>query len=224
MKTWATNPPAPQPVQFDGRYYQVVIANNITWQAAKTAAEQLELDLGNGVKVKGHLATIGSLEEDQFLDQLRRDTLTAPHAPITGTELWVGGFQEPCVTDAPEPGCGWVWLNGEAIAEENTDSPYTNWQNGEPNNLIRIPDANSDAAENFLAIGLGGASGWNDEGFHPNVWGYIIEYGDKVTIAASSCTAGGTGLQPDGHPESDLPSRHAGRRKCYFYGAHNSGS
>ena len=198
MKTWATSPPPPQPVQFDGRYYQVVIANKITWQAAKLAAEQHELDVGGGIKVKGHLATIGSLDEDLFLHQLRQNTLSAPHAPITGTELWVGGFQEPCATDTPEPGCGWVWINGEAIAAENTDSPYTNWQNGEPNNLIRTPDANNLAAENYLAIGLGGVFGWNDEGALSNVWGYIIEYGDKVTVPATTCTADGPGCNPTG--------------------------
>src|SRR4249919_1924290 len=198
MKTWATSPPPPQPVQFDGRYYQVVIANKITWQAAKTAAEQRELDLGGGGKVKGNLATIGSPAEDHFLHDLRQATLNAPHAPITGTELWVGGFQEPCATDTPEPGCGWVWINGEAIAAENTASPYTNWQNGEPNNLIRTPDANNFAAENYLAIGLGGAPGWNDEGALSNVWGYIIEYGDKVTVPATTCTADGPGCNPTG--------------------------
>jgi hypothetical protein len=204
-KTWATTPPPPQPVEFDGRFYQVVIANKITWQAAKAAAEQSELDLGNGAKVKGHLATIGSPEEDAFVHQLRRDTLNAPHAPVTGTELWVGGFQEPCVTDTPEPGCGWVWLNGEAIAEENTDSPYTNWQNGEPNNLIRSPSADALADEDFLAIGLGGADGWNDEGFLPNVFGFLIEYGDKVTIPATSCTADGPGCNPTGAQNQIFP-------------------
>jgi hypothetical protein len=207
MKTWATTPPPPQPVQFDGRYYQVVIANKITWQAAKLAAEQRELDVGGGIKVKGHLATIGSLDEDLFLHQLRQNTLNAPHAPITGSELWVGGFQEPCTTvnPPPEPGCGWVWLNGEAIAGQNSASPYTHWLNGEPNNLIRTPNADNLAAENFLAIGLGGAFGWNDEGALANVWGYIIEYGDKVTVPATSCTADGPGCNPTGAQIQTFP-------------------
>ncbi len=217
MKTWATDPP---PVPFDGRYYQVVIANKITWQAAKVAAEQHEFDIGGGIKVKGHLATIGSLAEDQFL----QDTFIAPHAPINGTELWVGGFQEPCATDTPEPGCGWVWINGEAIAAENTDSPYTNWQNGEPNNLIRTPDADNDAAENYLAIGLGGLLGWNDEGHRPNVWGYIIEYGDKVTVPATTCTADGPGCNPTGAQIQTYPPNAVVADRCHADGAHISDS
>ena len=51
----ATNFTPPAPVQFDGRFYQVFIANRISWEAAKAAAEQRTFE-----GVQGHLATIGS--------------------------------------------------------------------------------------------------------------------------------------------------------------------
>ena len=159
----------------DGRYYEVVIANKISWEAARAAAEQRTFQ-----GVQGHLATIGSPQEDAFVHQLRQQRLNLPHPPLTGTELWVGGYQLPCATTTPEPACGWVWINGEAISPVNTASPYTNWLAGEPNNLIRTPDAYTRATEDHLAIGQGGAFGWNDEGSHSNVWGYVVEYGDKV--------------------------------------------
>src|SRR5262245_31433890 len=162
-------PPPPGPVQFDGRYYEIVVANKISWEDAKAAAEQRTFQ-----GIQGHLATIGTPQEDAFLDQLRKQFLSSSHPPLSGTELWVGGYQVKCTTGTPEPGCGWLWLNGEPISPVNTASPYTNWQSTEPNNLVRTPDAFTRATEDFLAIGLGGNFGWNDEGYLANVWGYVV--------------------------------------------------
>ncbi len=200
MQTGATTftPPAPQ--LHDGRYYQVVIANKISWEAAKAAAEQKTFQ-----GVQGHLATIGSPEEDAFVHQLRQQVLNKPHPTLSGTELWVGGFQVPCATTTPEPGCGWMWLNGESIAPTNTASPYTNWLPGEPNNLQRIPDSLHRKTEDHLAIGLGGAFGWNDEGNFTNVWGYVVEYGDTITVPASTCTIESGGCNPSGAQVVQFP-------------------
>ncbi|HEY4368344.1 MAG TPA: hypothetical protein VGN07_14005 [Steroidobacteraceae bacterium] len=189
----ATTPTPPVPQQYDGRYYQVVIANKITWDAAKSAAEQRAYQ-----GIQGHLATIGSPEEDAFIQQLRQQTLSAPHAAITGSELWVGGYQLPCQITQPEPGCGWIWLNGESISPVNVGSPYTHWLPGEPNNLRPPPNANNIVSEDHLAIGKNGAFGWNDEGHLPNVWGYVIEYGDKVSVPAQTCSADEGGCNPTG--------------------------
>jgi hypothetical protein len=198
----ATTFTPPAPVQFDGHYYQVVIANKISWEAAKAAAEQRSFQ-----GVQGHLATIGSAQEDAFLHQLRQQVLNAPHPSLSGSELWVGGFQVPCATGTPEPACGWVWLNGAAIAPSNGSSPYTNWQNGEPNNLQRTPDALNRASEDFLAIGHNGAFGWNDEGALSNVWGYVIEYGEgAVTVSAATCTLEEGGCNPTGAQIFTLPA------------------
>jgi len=147
-----------------------------------------------------------SSQEDVFLHQLRQQVLNAPHPSLSGSELWVGGFQVPCATTTPEPACGWMWLNGAAIAATNGPSPYTNWQNGEPNNLQRTPDALNRASENFLAIGLQGVFGWNDEGALANVWGYIVEYGEgEVTVPASTCTFAEGGCNPTGAQILQLP-------------------
>ena len=127
-----------------------------------------------------------------------------PHPALSGTELWVGGYQVPCATSTPEPGCGWVWINEQPIDAENSDSPYTNWLNGEPNNLAHTPDAYHRATEDFLAIGLNGGFGWNDEGALTNVWGYVVEYGDEVP--AATCTAEQGGCNPTGAQLLQLPS------------------
>ena len=201
LQAGATTFTPPAPVQFDGHYYQVVIANNISWEAAKAAAEQRSFQ-----GVQGHLATIGSPAEDVFLHQLRQQVLNAPHPSLSGSELWVGGFQVPCATTTPEPACGWMWLNGDSIAPSNGPSPYTNWLNGEPNDQKRTPDALHRATEDFLAIGLNGAFGWNDEGALPNVWGYIVEYGEgDITVPASTCTFDEGGCNPTGAQIFTLP-------------------
>jgi hypothetical protein len=201
IQAGATNFTPPAPVQFDGHYYQVVIANKISWDAAKTAAEQRSFQ-----GVQGHLATIGSPEEDMFLHQLRQQVLSKPHPSLSGSELWVGGFQVACATTTPEPACGWMWLNGESIAPTNGASPYTNWLNGEPNNLKRKADSLHRATEEHLAIGLNGAFGWNDEGSFPNVWGYVVEYGEgAITVPADTCTADGPGCNPTGAQLLQLP-------------------
>ena len=201
LQAGATNITQPAPVQFDGRYYQVVIANGINWDAAKAAAEQRTFQ-----GVQGQLATIGSPEEDAFLHQLRTQVLNA-NPTLSGTELWVGGFQVPCATTTPEPACGWLWLNGQSIAPTNTASPYTNWQSGEPNNVFHTPDALHSATEDHLAIGKFGNFGWNDEGNFTNVWGYIVEYGgDELTVPASTCTADGPGCNPTGAQVLQLPA------------------
>jgi hypothetical protein len=189
----ATSPP--QPALHDGRYYEVVIADKISWETAKAAAEERTHD-----GIQGHLATIGSAEEDAFLDQLRRAALG------NGGELWVGGFQVACATTDPEPACGWMWLNGEAISASSSDSPYTNWLQGEPNNLERIPDANNRATEDYLAVGLAGAFGWNDEGSLGNIRGYVVEYGDRVSIPAAGCAADGPGCNPTGAQVLQYPA------------------
>ena len=191
-------PPAPQ--LFDGRYYQVVIANKISWDAAKAAAEQKTFQ-----GIQGHLATIGSPQEDAFVHQLRQQVLNQPHPTLSGTELWVGGFQVPCATNTPEPGCGWMWLNGESIAPTNTASPYTHWLPAEPNNQQHTPDSFHRATEEHLAIGLGGAFGWNDEGSFTNVWGYVVEYGDTITVPASTCTVESGGCNPSGAQIMQFP-------------------
>lgn len=201
LQAGANNFTPPAPVQFDGHYYQVVIANKISWEAARTAAEQRSFQ-----GVQGHLATIGSAPEDVFVHQLRQQVLNAPHPSLSGSELWVGGFQVACATAQPEPACGWMWLNGESIAPTNGASPYTNWQNGEPNNQRRTPSSLNRASEDFLAIGNTGAFGWNDEGALANVWGYIVEYGEgAVTVPADTCTADGPGCNPTGAQIFQLP-------------------
>ena len=165
------------PTEFNGHFYEVVVYPKTghpdkTWPTAKLAAEAAEFTAPNGMTVNGHLATITSSAEDNFLEGLRAGT-PGLHKP----EVWVGGFQDLPCAPGTAPDCNWTWVNGEG------QFVYTNWQGGEPND--------SGGEEQYLGIGLGGQPGWNDERRLRNIGGYIIEY--DVPIAAAECVAGDDG-------------------------------
>jgi hypothetical protein len=163
---------------FDGRFYQVVVAGGISWDAAKAAAEALEHN-----EVLGQLATINSFAEDEYVHCLIQAT-----AGAATKEAWIGGFQS---SGSTEPGDGWQWLNGEPIDPLNTTgSNYTNWQADEPNNDT------APGNEKHLGASLGGNFGWNDEGRLSNIGSYVVEFGDALApIPATSCAFGGGGCQ-----------------------------
>lgn len=137
------------PVLFQGHHYETFVARQISWNAADVAANAM-IFMG----VSGHLATITSAAEDQFVDTLRQST---PGINLSGSfpnsELWVGGFQPP---GSAEPGGGWQWVNAEGPFPGNNLGPiYANWLGGEPNNV--------GIGEAHLAIGIRNQFGWNDE-------------------------------------------------------------
>ncbi len=108
----------------NGHYYQaVLVSGGISWDNAKTAAE----DAG------GHLATIASTDENSFVYNL-----VSKH-PEWNNNIgpWLGGFQP---TNSPEPGGNWRWVTGESFN-------YSNWRGGEPN------DASTEDSLHYLGTG-----------------------------------------------------------------------
>jgi hypothetical protein len=171
-------------VPFDGRHYQVVKHDGITWETAKDFAECREF---NGVI--GHLATLTSLAEDEFVDELRRESFKS--GGLSRPEVWVGGFQDQelcaaALTPQQLAGCGWQWLNGEgAIATaEFPLLSYSNWLPDEPNDNTGLN------SEQHLAIGLRDEFGWNDEGALGNIGGYIIEFDTARIVDPNECIEG----------------------------------
>jgi hypothetical protein len=172
------------PVVFDGRDYEIVAHEKVSWGEAKSAA---------GAQ-GGHLATITSAAEDAFLEALRRCARNRPVNPLTRDAVWVGGFQDQqaqatCETDAdpngPDPAhCGWQWLNDDGlISTRQIDlNTYQNWLEGEPNNYQGKNEAH-------LTIGHNDDFGWNDEGNLNNIGGYIIEH-PKI-VDPNECIGGG---------------------------------
>lgn len=133
----------------NGHYYEAIsVPSDISWENAKTAAESLSY-LG----VKGHLATITSPDENEFIVK-----------NINGYNCWLGGIQQDGNLD---PASGWQWVTGEQW-------DYTNWAVGEPNDMYGgergvLP---SGSPENALEFG----GYWNDYPSVVPVDGYIVEY------------------------------------------------
>ncbi len=150
---------------FEGNYYAFVevsdpySGSNNSWWTAEDAAEA---SVYNGVH--GHLATITSQQENEFLFSLVQDEF--PVLPISNYFLgaWLGGKQ-------PEG-----WLVGPEAGDSFT---YTNWRGGEPNNLgyayfSLVTDSHAgkwldDSAAN------NGLQGYPDPTYDP-VIGYFVEY------------------------------------------------
>ena len=165
-----------------GHYYKVVNhGSNITWSAAKTAAEATTL---NGLT--GYLASITSFEENSFIDDK------------AGVNAWLGG------TDAGVEGC-WKWSGGpddgkiytsgnfgagavsgcavdtgyEVSTDPDSSAEEFGWADNEPNDNA--------TGEDRLHIKTNGT--WNDFKNNASVTYYVIEYGG---IAGETST--GVGL------------------------------
>ena len=133
-----------------------------TWEAARQAAA--ESTCGG---VMGHLATITSPEENEFVAGL-------VGADPAGYYYWIGGHQPDPFSP---PAAGWVWVTGEPWA-------YTNWAPDEPNDY-------GDGQESHLAMwGVTGrepVGTWNDEGYVIADGGYVVEY----DLAWPDCNSNG---------------------------------
>lgn len=137
----------------NGHYYEVVLQDNFSWDAADNAAQARP---GNW-----HLATITSSAENQFIESLL--TFGDPtyfdncvSGTLAGTicrGLWIGGASSSNVSN------DWSWVTGEAFS-------YADWGPFEPFNngdRIRLDQ-------------MGSTLAWNDV---PNARtqgkGYIVE-------------------------------------------------
>ena len=153
-------PCEPGPVQGpNGHYYMVVSRPGVRWEDASFAAESLI----HGC-MQGHLATITSADEDEFIDGLRRQCQLG--------QLWIGGFQPPFETNRF---ANWQWVTGEpGIPGTNGAALYANWFPGEPNDIA------GPGSEQFLTIGRFSELGWNDANSGVEfVDGYVVEFEDR---------------------------------------------
>jgi hypothetical protein len=142
-------------------YYEAVpilhaLGDGNTWQEVRDMAAS-----ASHLGVQGHLATITSSQENEFVagvcDALGHDIF-----------YWLGGYQPD---GASEPDGNWMWITGEAWT-------YDNWKAGEPS------DSGTYGVEDHVGIVGSSAQGllgqWNDmyAGLNPDRdWSsYVIEY------------------------------------------------
>ena len=114
------------------------------WESSKVMAESLEF-LG----MKGHLVTIGSAAENQFLiDTFHNNSPLPTWIGLTDNEAF-GGFES---FGQPNPQTdGWVWVTGEAVT-------FTDWVPGGP-------DGSFNREEDYALMGSQHRDHhmWNDE-------------------------------------------------------------
>ncbi len=132
----------------NGHVYQAVSSQApVRWDAAWRGAQQKSFQ-----GAVGHLVTITSEEEQEFVARQFADSFAKPHG------VWLGGYQDPRAPDYREPGGGWRWVTGEPWR-------YTNW---------RGPEPNGDHTANW--VNTFEDASWNDTGFDDTVTRYIIEF------------------------------------------------
>lgn len=154
----------------NGHYYDVILhPEGIDWYAAAAEARSL-----SHAGLIGHLATITSAEENDFI--------TANLMPWSPEKFyWLGGYQPE---GSSEPAGGWQWVTGEPWS-------YSNWNPGEPNN------ARGD--EDFLEVYgplVPETSYWNDLAWHwydepYTVRAYVVEYDTIIPEPSMLVTFGG---------------------------------
>jgi hypothetical protein len=151
ITTWAAN----------DHDYAVVLAPLITWDAAAAATAAF---------AEGwQLATITSAAEQGFVGSLA----------LSGSEFWLGGFQNPLTTVAAD--ADWTWVTGEPFT-------YTNWNGAtflEPNDYYG-PGTEQHLALLGSSLFLGPAGTWNDEGNPLNVSGYVLERPAQAAVPEPS--------------------------------------
>ena len=101
----------------NNHFYEVVaVPTGITWDDANAAA----------IAAGGHLATITSQEENDFVFNLINDPQYWFPGPSINFGPYIGGQQ----TGTPShPLANWTWVTGESFF------PYTAWADGEPNDF-----------------------------------------------------------------------------------------
>lgn len=99
---------------FNGHTYQVIecdTVNGISWEEAEARCEEMG----------GHLVTITSQEEQDYVESLIKDAKSKSYH--------IGMYRED---DGESTKLGWKWVTGEAFE-------YSNWDDGEPNQET-VPD------------------------------------------------------------------------------------
>ena len=140
----------------NGHSYKLVNnGQSISWTDAKVAAESMTV---NGQQ--GYLATITSAQENEFIIN-----------EVGVVTAWIGA------SDTAQEGT-WQWVTGPEAgttfqvgnAPTGSTQGYTNWQNGEPNDL---------GGEDYGHI-LG--TGWNDYPNNGQVSNYVVEFTGTTNV------------------------------------------
>ena len=168
-QTTGAGEPASLVNSFNGHRYQFV-PGALTWIDAKAKSESMG----------GHLATITSKQENDFLLQAFQLQLSPAATTLKASMIWLGGIEE-------KPGAGWKWVTGEPFQ-------FTAWMPGEPNGE---KGGRGQIGHPFMLNFYSGGTeiGWNDNSADPvlasKMRGFIVEWDAKTPPAMSASTEDG---------------------------------
>jgi hypothetical protein len=148
MAEWSTGP-APS-----GHTYMLYShSEGLTWAEAQAHAESMG----------GTLATIGSLEENEFVYNALQIAANPRvwHTDSFNSRIgpWLGGLQAP---GSNEPAGGWQWVTGEPWG-------FAKWAHNEPNNL-----GGTENRVHFFGNPVA-TSNWNDITDTVPIEGWVVE-------------------------------------------------
>lgn len=145
-------------MKYGNHLYQIYYGE-YTWTQAKQACK----------KLGGHLATITSQKEQNFIDN---------YLNTNDDKLWIGGYKAS--------NGKWKWVTGEKWS-------YTNWGDGEPNNYLSghencitvYPDDWNDMADGNVDDQVGFICEW-DYSLTVSSSSFVLEKGDMASVKASA--------------------------------------
>jgi hypothetical protein len=163
----------------NGHWYKAVVnTNGLNWSQVDLLARS----------EGGHLATISSDAENQFVFSLINSPEFFSGAAQNGSGPAIGGYQPD---GEPAPDIGWAWETGEPWI-------YTNWAPGQP-------DLSTETRLHYFSGSQGVPSPlWNNiSATDSNLGGYVIERESKTNSSATGFygqafvgASGGTLLSP----------------------------
>jgi hypothetical protein len=135
----------------NNHYYELFLSTE-TWTSANASANSKTY-----IGFQGHLATLTSMEENDFVKSLN---------PDNNAEYWIGGKQG---INNSDPAAGWHWVTNEPWNYTNWDtggSEPNDWKNTDEIYLVLRPSGLWNDTVNDAWPGQGG----------PCLNGYIVEY------------------------------------------------
>jgi hypothetical protein len=133
----------------------------LNWVAAQALAAGMK-DPAGGTEKKGHLVTISSGAENQFV-----------YHYVRGSMMWIGLTDNEKFAGASEAGSspdkGWAWVTGEPLT-------WTNWQSAQPTDDCEIPNSKGEDAVAIEANGYWNDRSHGDEGQPGQSFPFLIEW------------------------------------------------
>lgn len=141
---------------FNGHQYYLWPQRGLTWAQAQPIAARQTVELPDGRILKGHLLTVNSQAEQDFISNT--------YLTQNWLKIWLGGFE---YSNADEPAGFWAWLTGEEMGHIHNDWSYTFLQYPEPSNNPNNPiNSDEDVLKILINLGSGTPPGTGNDRWH----------------------------------------------------------